>query len=164
MDLDYSTNVITPVNVELVTSRSLGGGIQNVGIITEGSSSFLDATVQDSYYTLLRQINPRYLGSKNTSKEYNTYTIGDSSFGQTAAIDLNSIKFAYFAEIVETGSAFPDRSNVYLKYLIDGRSNVTELTYYESSGAVETIAVAWAARASKTYAEKTEFKGVFVDY
>ena len=128
MDLDYSNNIITPVNVELVTSRSLGGGINNVGIVTEGSSSFLNATVQDSYYTLLRQINPRYLGSKNTSKEYNTYNIGDSSFGQTAAIDLNSIKFAYFAEIVETGSAFPDRSNVYLKYLIDGRSNVTELT------------------------------------
>lgn len=128
MDLDYSTNIITPVNVELVTSRSLGGGIQNVGIITEGSSSFLDTPVQDSYYTLLRQINPRYLGSKNTSQEYNVYNVGDSSFGQTAAIDLNSIKFAYFAEIVETGSAFPDRSNVYLKYLIDGRSNVTELT------------------------------------
>ena len=121
MDLDYSTNIITPVNVELITSRSLG-------LITEGSSSFLNAPVQDSYYTLLRQINPRYLGSKNTSKEYNIYNVGDSSFGQTAAIDLNSIKFAYFAEIVETGSAFPDRSNVYLKYLIDGRSNVTELT------------------------------------
>ena len=43
-------------------------------------------------------------------------------------------------------------------------TNVTELTYYESSGAVETIDVAWAARATKTYAEKTEFKGVFVDY
>ena len=43
-------------------------------------------------------------------------------------------------------------------------TNVTELTYYESSGAVETITVAWAARASKSYAEKTEFKGVFVDY
>ena len=121
MDLDYSTNVITPVNVDLVISRSLGW-------ITEGSSSFLDATVQDSYYTLLRQINPRYLGSKNTSKEYNTYNVGDTSYGQTAAIDLNSMKFAYFQEIVETGSAFPQRSNVYLKYLIDGRSNVTELT------------------------------------
>ena len=121
MDLDYSTNVITPVNVDLITSRSLG-------LITEASSSFLDATVQDSYYTLLRQINPRYLGSKNTSKEYNVYNVGDTSYGQTAAIDLNSMKFAYFAEIVETGSAFPQRSNVYLKYLIDERSNVTELT------------------------------------
>ena len=56
------------------------------------------------------------------------YNVGDTSYGQTAAIDLNSMKFAYFAEIVETGSAFPQRSNVYLKYLIDERSNVTELT------------------------------------
>ncbi len=121
MDLDYSSNVITPVNIGFITSRSFGE-------ITEAATSFLDAPIQDSNYTLLRNINPRYLGSKTTSKLYNTYTLGDSSYGQTAAIDLNSLKFAYFSEIVETGSLFPNRSNVYIKYLIDGRSNVTELT------------------------------------
>jgi hypothetical protein len=121
MDIDYSSNVITPVNIGFITSRSFGE-------ITEQDSAFLDAPIQDSNYTLLRNINPRYLGSKNTSQKYNTYTLGDSSYGQTAAIDLNSLKFAYFSEIVETGSFFPDRSNVYIKYLIDGRSNVTELT------------------------------------
>ena len=88
----------------------------------------MDAPIQDSNYTLLRNINPRYLGSKNISQLYNTYTLGDLSYGQTAAIDLNSLKFAYFSEIVETGSFFPERSNVYIKYLIDGRSNVVELT------------------------------------
>ena len=121
MDVDYSSNIITPVNIGFITSRSFGD-------ITEGSSSFLDAPVQDSNYTLLRNKNPRYLGSKTISQKYNTYTLGDSSYGQTAAIDLNSLKFAYFSEIVETGSAFPERSNVYIKYLIDGRSNVIELT------------------------------------
>ena len=121
MDLDYSSNVITPVNIGFITSRSFGE-------ITEAASPFLDAPIQDSNYTLLRNINPRYLGSKTISEKYNDYTIGDKSFGQTAAIDLNSLKFAYFSEIVETGSFFPDRSNVYIKYLIDGRSNVTELT------------------------------------
>jgi hypothetical protein len=121
MDVDYSSNVITPVNIGFITSRSFGQ-------ITEADTAFLDAPIQDSNYTLLRNINPRYLGSKTTSKLYNTYTLGDTSYGQTAAIDLNSLKFAYFSEIVETGSFFPDRSNVYIKYLIDGRSNVTELT------------------------------------
>jgi hypothetical protein len=121
MDLDYSSDVITPVNIGFITSRSFGE-------ISEQDSSFLDAPIQDSNYTLLRNINPRYLGSKNTSQKYNTYTVGDKSYGQTAAIDLNSLKFAYFQEVVETGSFFPDRSNVYIKYLIDGRSNVTELT------------------------------------
>jgi hypothetical protein len=121
MDIDYSSNVITPVNIGFITSRSFGE-------ISEADTAFLDAPIQDSNYTLLRNINPRYLGSKTTSKLYNTYTLGDSSYGQTAAIDLNSLKFAYFSEIVETGSFFPGRSNVYLKYLIDGRSNVTELT------------------------------------
>jgi hypothetical protein len=121
MDLDYSSDVITPVNIGFITSRSFGE-------ISEQDSSFLDAPIQDSNYTLLRNINPRYLGSKNISQKYNTYTIGDKSYGQTAAIDLNSLKFAYFQEVVETGSFFPERSNVYIKYLIDGRSNVTELT------------------------------------
>ena len=121
MDLDYSSDIITPVNIGFITSRSFGE-------ITEQASPFLDAPIQDSNYTLLRNINPRYLGSKTTSQKYNTYTIGDNSYGQTAAIDLNSLKFAYFQEVVETGSFFPDRSNVYIKYLIDGRSNVTELT------------------------------------
>jgi len=121
MDLDYSSNIITPVNIGFITSRSFGE-------ITEAATSFLDAPIQDSNYTLRRNINPRYLGSKTTSKLYNTYTLGDNSYGQTAAIDLNSLKFAYFSEVVETGSFFPDRSNVYIKYLIDGRSNVTELT------------------------------------
>lgn len=39
--------------------------------------------------------------------------------------------------------------------------NVTEKTYYESNEAVETISAAWTARASKTYVEKTDFKGEF---
>jgi len=121
MDLDYSYNIITPVNIDLVTSRSFG-------YISELDTPFLDAPIQDSNYTLLRSINPRYLGSKTISKKYNDYTVGDQSYGKTAAIDLNSIKFAYFSEIVETGSLLPDRSNMYLKYLIDGRANVTELT------------------------------------
>ena len=121
MDIDYSSNIITPVNIGFITSRSFGE-------ITEQDSAFLDAPIQDSNYTLLRNINPRYLGSKNTSQKYNEYTLGDNSYGQTAAIDLNSLKFAYFSEVVETGSFFPGRSNAYLKYLIDGRSNVTELT------------------------------------
>jgi len=121
MDIDYSSNIITPVNIGFITSRSFGQ-------ITENDTAFLDAPIQDSNYTLLRNINPRYLGSKNISKEYNTYNLGDTSYGKTAAIDLNSLKFAYFSEVVETGSAFPDRANVYIKYLIDGRANVTELT------------------------------------
>jgi hypothetical protein len=121
IDVDYSSNPITPVNFEYIVSRS-------EGILTEDETRFLDAPIQDSNYTLRRNINPRYLGSKNISQKYNVYTPGDISYGQTAAIDLNSLKFAYFSEIVETGSAFPQRSNVYIKYLIDGRSNVTELT------------------------------------
>ncbi|MGB0404987.1 MAG: hypothetical protein ACPGDB_02215, partial [Fusobacterium sp.] len=90
MDVDYSSNIITPVNIGYITSRSLG-------TLSESSTPFLDAPVQDSNYTLLRNKNPRYLGSKTISQKYNTYTIGDLSYGQTAAIDLNSLRFAYFS-------------------------------------------------------------------
>jgi hypothetical protein len=43
-------------------------------------------------------------------------------------------------------------------------TTVTELTYYVSNESIETVSAAWTARASKTYAVKTNFKGVFVDY
>ena len=121
IDVDYSTNVVTPVNIGFITSRSFGD-------ITEADSPFLDAPIQDSNYTLQRYLRPRYLGSKTISQEYNVYNEGDESYGSSPSIDLNSLKFAYFSEIVETGSAFPERANVYLKYLIDGRSNIVELT------------------------------------
>ena len=51
MDIDYSSNVITPVNIGFITSRSFGE-------ITEAATPFLDAPIQDSNYTLRRNINP----------------------------------------------------------------------------------------------------------
>ena len=57
------------------------------------------AGVQDSNYSTARIINPRYLGSKTTSAKYNVYTKGDTSYGQTAAIDHYPVTFAYFNEI-----------------------------------------------------------------
>ena len=63
--------------------------------------SSLNLSKIKSANSLLRNKNPRYLGSKTISQKYNTYTIRDLSYGQTAAIDLNSLRFAYFSEIVE---------------------------------------------------------------
>lgn len=109
-DVDYSTdpNIAT-----------------NLGLIQSGSS-LIHAEVQDSNYTLLRNINPRYKGSKIISQLYNDFTEGDTSYGQTAAIDKHVKKIGVFTNI--TSSKFiPNRSQVQLKYLIDEDGNLTEL-------------------------------------
>ena len=121
LDIDYSSNPVTPVNFNFLTS-SLFTNLNSTAF------TFLNAPVQDSNYTLKRHIDPRYNGSKTTSALYNTYTVGDTSYGSTAAIDINPVKFAYFNEITSQSATLNGRSNVNIKYLIDSGSNVTELT------------------------------------
>lgn len=121
LDVDYAYNPITPVNFNYLTSSLFTN-------VTSSDYPFLQSTVQDSNYTLKRHINPRYEGSKITSAKYNTFTPGDISYGSTATIDINPIKFAYFKEITSQSLTLNGRSNVNIKYLIDSASNVTELT------------------------------------
>ena len=59
------------------------------------------------------------------------FSNGDTTFGKTSAIDKNTRQFAFFSEIIASGSdllSMPERSNVYLKYLIDETGSLTELT------------------------------------
>jgi len=94
--------------------------------------------LQDFTYKYLRHAKPRYIGSQTNSTEYNFYNnndvdfeaIGSGPYGKNATIDRNSIQFAYFNEAVATGSqliAMPERTNLYLKYLIDASGSLTEL-------------------------------------
>ena len=121
LDIDYGTNNIIPTNNNFLSSQLLLN-------INSFDYPFLSSTVQNSNYTLHRHIIPRYNGSKLTGALYNTYSIGDNSYGKDPVINLNSVKFAYFTEITSQSLTFPGRSNVNLKYLIDSASNVTELT------------------------------------
>ena len=121
LDIDYGTNNIIPTNNNFLSSQLLLN-------INSFNYPFLSSTVQNSNYTLHRHITPRYNGSKLTGALYNTYSIGDDSYGKDPVIDINSVKFAYFSEITSQSLTFPGRSNANLKYLIDSASNVTELT------------------------------------
>jgi len=121
LDIDYAYNPITPVNFNFLTSSLFLN-------LRTNSFPFLNSTVQDSNYTLNRHITPRYLGSKNISATYNTFTPGDISYGSEAAIDYNNTKFAYFNELTSQSLTFPGRTNANIKYLIDSSSNVIELT------------------------------------
>jgi hypothetical protein len=62
------------------------------------------------------------------SANYNTYALGDSSFGKTAAIDKIKNSFAYLVDIYSSSYYMPNRSNAQIKYLIDGNQDVTDLT------------------------------------
>jgi hypothetical protein len=126
-DVDYSQNNILPVNQGVIISQSA-----------------VHAQIQDSNYTLLRNINPRYLGSKNTSAKYNVYTPagvnvplvlgsasiwpGDQSYGQKAAIDKYVDYFAYFDWIGGSNPEYPGGGNIHLTYLVDIQGNAYPLT------------------------------------
>lgn len=89
MDVDYSTDSVTPVNINPI--------IENSATKTQ---------TPDSNYTALKSITSKYLGSKVTSADYNVYNSGDSSYGKTAAIDKNPIYFARFALGKENAEKF----------------------------------------------------------
>jgi hypothetical protein len=110
-DVDYSQQNILPVNQQVILSQSA-----------------VYAQVQDSNYTLASNINPRYVGSKNTSAKYNTYTVGDLSYGKKAAIDNHVNYFAYWDWIGGSNPQYPGGGNIHLTYLIDTEGNAIPLT------------------------------------
>lgn len=121
LDIDYSYNPITPVNINYLSS-SLALSLRTKAY------PFLNSSIQDSNYTLKRHTQPRYEGSKLFSQKYNIYTKGDKSFGSDPVINLNPIKFAYFDKITSQSLTLNGRSNINIKYLIDSGSNIIELT------------------------------------
>ena len=118
MDVDFNTNAITAVNEQAILS---------------GSAT--RATVPDSYYTSLKQINPRYEGCKLISPTGSRYegfvnqpmTTG-SSIGAVANVEQYCNWFAYFdgvqqtqyiQDIPLTGSLITPVYSVHITTLID---------------------------------------------
>ncbi len=145
LDIDYSSNPNVAVNNTFITGRFGGSLTGSTGAppnsqlalaLSQQSSSFLNAPVQDSNYTTTPIVDSRYDGVKLIARTYNTYSVGDISYGSSPVISKNSIYFAYFKEVVATGSSMmvdtasttPYISIVYIKYLIDAESNALELT------------------------------------
>lgn len=90
------------------------------------SSIISRAELQDSNLSLQSYVNSRYNGSKVESALYNTWTIGDNSYGKNPSIDHNTHKLGIFTQI-ETSSFLPGRNPVSIKYLVDRFGNLTEL-------------------------------------
>jgi hypothetical protein len=101
-DVDYSSGVLTPTNFDLLINNEA-----------------TRAAVQDSNYTTLRHINPRYNGSKTTSQELNKWTLGDEgTYGKLPSVESSKTYVAYSDSI---GGYAPEKMNtsgVSVKYLI----------------------------------------------
>lgn len=125
-DLDYNSDQILPVNYGIVTQSINNAQIDNYATYNNPNNPY--AYVQDYNYFLNRSILPRYSGSKTISSTYNTYTIGDSSYGKTAAIDKIKYQYAYLVDIFSASFQLPKRANAQIKYIIDNNENVLDLT------------------------------------
>jgi hypothetical protein len=106
-DVDFATSQIIALNKENILS---------------GSAT--PATVPDSYYTTARIINPRYVGSKNTSPDLNT---GETE-NQLPAIERYSNSFIYFDWIGGSNPQYPGGGNVHGVYLINTEGIAFPLT------------------------------------
>jgi hypothetical protein len=109
MDVDYNTQSgpVIPVNQAQILSNSA-----------------IKAAVPDSNYSQLKSILPRYVGSKSTSQELNTWNVGDTgTFGKLPTIELKDAFFGYFNDIDDPYPNINGLTRINLNYLIDEQGN-----------------------------------------
>jgi len=134
---NYSYN---PLFNNVSASSYISNERKKIDWITSGSKlvqALTPYSIQDFTYEYARHARPRYFGSRTTSANFNFYNANiDYSFGilgplgKNATIDDNSVYFGYFSEAVATGSQLigaPERTNLYLKYLINESGSLVEL-------------------------------------
>ena len=118
-DVDFSTNAITAVNRVNIISASRGQGVAT------------PAAVQASNYTTARIINPRYVGSKNTSPDFNIITNQ-----QLPSVEKYTSYFIYTPGGL--GNTLAERSgsgNYKIGFLVDELGNITQPTANNTSSA-----------------------------
>ena len=110
MQVDHSTGIMIPINFDLI----INGGA-------------LKAQVQDSNYSSLAHITPRYLGSKNQSPQINKWINSEfnvGNFGRTTSVELDKTSIAYSKWV---GGWPPEKSNastVKILHLINEDGNL----------------------------------------
>ena len=129
LEPDYSSNINIPVNSNLITGALALYESRSTDPLYQGLNSpyWPFAEVQDYFYQIESRKIPRYEGSKTVSRLYSSYSVGDSSYGKTAAIDKIKTKYAYLVDIYTSSIALPNRSNAQIKYLIDNDENTLNL-------------------------------------
>jgi hypothetical protein len=126
MKEDYNSGQTTPTNFTSL--------LNNTGT---------KAAVQDYYYNLRRQTQPRYVGSKLTGYQINAYTSStDISYGKNPVISNYSDYFVYFDWIGGSNPEYPGGGNIHCTYLIGIDGTATPLTTDNRNlGKIENIFV-----------------------
>ena len=122
--VDYTTDQLVPVNFNQIITNT----------------AFL-ASIPDSNYTMRKHIYPRYVGSKNTTDDFNIASVSNANsieiqqnvdLGNTQlglpSVDLNRTYFAYFnwagGTAPEWGNVYEDKTTYNLRYIIDENGNI----------------------------------------
>ena len=125
LDLDYNANQIVPTNYGLITkSQNETVLIGNIPQSQQPYSQY--AQLQDYNYFLPSTVAIRYSGSYLQGVAYNTYSVGDLSYGNDPVINYYSSKIGFFTQIA-TSSFIPGKVNATLGYLADVSGGLFEL-------------------------------------
>jgi hypothetical protein len=115
MDVDYAEKIVGPVNQDAI--------IQGTAV---------KAKISDSNYTLARHINPRYKGSRTTSKDINVWDdfsedssipVAVNTYGKLPTIDSLRTYYVYFDYITSLDPELKNKSLIHIKYLVDEEGN-----------------------------------------
>ena len=125
LDLDYNSNQVTPVNYGLIT-QSLSQSLV-IGNISQSMQPYSQyAQLQDYNYFLPSIVSIRYSGSYLSGTGYNTWSVGDISYGTDPVINYYSSRLGLFTQI-QSSSFIPGAVNASLGYLADVSGGLFEL-------------------------------------
>ena len=114
IEVDYSTNSVTPINFDLILEDS-----------ASKSASETDLAVPSFFPSQAYKI-PRYDGSKSTSQKINEWTPGDTgTVGKTPTMKSLKTSVAYCDSILSLSPEHEDASKIHIKYLINADGTVS---------------------------------------
>jgi hypothetical protein len=153
LDLDYNANQVVPTNYGLIT-KSLNETVL-IGNISQSQQPYSQyAQLQDYNYFLPSTVAIRYSGSYLQGVAYNTYSVGDLSYGNEPVINYYSNKIGFFTQIA-TSSFIPGKVNATLGYLADVSGGLFELNQNNRNWVdVQNIFVAGTSTTVKQFDNK----------
>ena len=106
-DVDYESSQQDPSNQEAILNNS---------------AQFAD--VQNSNYTTLSRINPRYKGSRTTSEAFNVWNSASvNTFGKLPTVSREKTYFAYCDNFNGTSPELNNKSIAHIQFLVDQDGN-----------------------------------------
>ena len=162
LDLDYNANQVVPTNYGLIT-KSLNETVL-IGNIPQSQQPYSQyAQLQDYNYFLPSTVAIRYSGSYLQGLAYNTYSVGDLSYGNDPVINYYSSRIGFFTQIA-TSSFIPGQVNATLGYLADVSGGLFELNQNNKNWVdVQNIFVAGTSTTIKQFDNKKYSNQVSTD-